>query len=131
MFHLLFIFFQVSFLFTLGTSYTFEMYILWAFSLHLVKENLQYFILFLGFFITFSQGWPKIIHIGDFTQIFFKLMMICCSFFMMSFYSFLDLWHQWKPHSTISPFLIDGNNHAPLVIMVHFFLSPFDINGKG
>ena len=42
-------------------------------------------------------------------------------------------WHQWQLqlHSTISPFVIDGNTHTPLVIMLFFFLSTYDINGKG
>lgn len=88
------------------------------------------------FVITFSQGQPTIFHIRDFThkllhEFFFKLMMICFSLLMMCCYSLLYFWHQWQPHSTISPFLIDGNTHAPLVIMLIFFLSPFDTNGKG
>ena len=41
MFHLLFIYFQVTFWLTLGLTYTFEMYILGALSLHLVKVDLQ------------------------------------------------------------------------------------------
>jgi len=43
----------------------------------------------------------------------------------------LDLWHQLEPCSTISPFVIDGNTYVPSIIMIIFFLSPFDINGKG
>ena len=91
----------------------------------------------MGFLITFSQGKPRIFHIGSFIHnkllhgFFFKLMMIYFYLLMMCCFSFLDIWHQWKPNETIFPFLIDGNTHVSLVIMLLLFLSPFDINGKG
>ena len=50
---------------------------------------------------------------------------------MMIWFSLLDLWHQWQLDSTIPHFVIDGNTHAPPIIMLFFFLPPFDINGKG
>ena len=31
----------------------------------------------------------------------------------------------------MSPFVIDGNTHAPPIIMFLLFISPFDINKKG
>lgn len=43
----------------------------------------------------------------------------------------LSLLHQRQLISTISSFFIDGNTHAPPVIMIFFHLSQFDINGKG
>ena len=50
---------------------------------------------------------------------------------MMIWFYFLDPWHQWKSHSMMSPFVIEDNTHAPPFIILFFFLSPFDINGKG
>ena len=118
MFHLLFIYFQVT-----KPTYTF------------VPSHLL--IHFRGFVITCNQGRPTIFHAGDFThnkllhEFLFKVMMIFFSLLMICWCYFLDLWHQWQPHSIISPFIIDGNTHAPPIIMFIFFLSPFDINAKG
>lgn len=59
---------------------------------------------------SFGQVWLAIFHIGAL---------------------FLTFYINYKPHSIITPFFIDGNICSPLVIMLFFFLSPFNINGKG
>ena len=137
MFHLLFIYFQVTFWFTLGPNYTFVLsHLLFHFRIDLYFWNVY----FKGFFITFSQGLPKMFQLGYFThkellhEFFLKLMTICISLLMLCRFSLLDLLHQCQPHSTISPFVNDGNHYTPLVIMLPLltrFLPPFDINGKG
>ena len=144
MFHLLFIYFQVTFWFTLGPTYTFvPSHLLIHFRAALYFWNVY----FRGFVITFSQGWPIIFHIilGYLSLHLVKVDLQCSiqgllhitNFYMNS----ASKW--WWFVALCLIFDINGNLIQQSTLChwwkhscspchhAHFFLSPFDINGKG